>query len=43
MFQRYNIAVGACSRVSPIEPATVTGLQHLIHLKVYKEESPGKM
>ena len=33
---------GACNRVSPIEPATVTGLQYLIHLKVYKEESPGK-
>ncbi len=27
MFQWYNIAVGACNRVSPIEPATVTGLR----------------
>ena len=42
MFQWYNIAVGACNRVLPIEPATVTGLRHLIHLKVYKKESPGK-
>jgi hypothetical protein len=32
----------ACNRVSPIELATVTGLRHLIHLKVYKEETPGK-
>ena len=42
MFQWYNIAVGACNRILSIEPATVTGLRHLIHLKVYKEESPGK-
>jgi hypothetical protein len=34
----YNIAVDACNRVSP----RVTCWPHLIHLKVYKEESPGK-
>jgi hypothetical protein len=34
--------VGACNRVSPIEPARVTSWTHLIHLKVYNEESPGK-
>ncbi len=38
----YNIAVGACNRVSPIEPARVTRWPHLTHLKVYKERSPGK-
>jgi hypothetical protein len=32
-----NIAVGAYDRASPIEPATVTHLPRLIHLKVYKE------
>ncbi len=42
MFQWYNIAMGACNRVLPIEPATVTGLWHLIHLKVYKEEFQDK-
>ncbi len=42
MFQWYNIAVGACNRVCLIEPQRVTGWQHLIHLKVYKEESPGQ-
>ncbi len=34
--------MGACNRALAIEPATVTGLRHLTHLKVYKEESPGK-
>ncbi len=37
-----NIAVGACNRVSPIEPARVIGWPHLIHLSVYVERSPGK-
>jgi hypothetical protein len=37
-----NIAVGACNRVSPIEPARVTCWPHLMHLKVYKERSPEK-
>ncbi len=30
--QQYNIAVGACNRVLPIEQATVIGLRHLIYL-----------
>ncbi len=32
-----DIAVCACNRVSPIEPATVTGLRHLTHLRCIRK------